>query len=224
MRGPAPRTAWRAPDQLGRAVRLEDARGRYIEVLKASLPRGMTLDGLKIVVDCANGAAYGVAPKVLWELGAEVIEIGTQPERLQHQRPLRLDRARGDARRGARARRRPRHRARRRRRSHRPGGRARRDHRRRPDAGAARPELADATACCAATAWSRPSMSNLGLERHLRGPRAAPAPHPGRRSLRGRADARAPATISAASSRATSSCPTSRPPATACSPRCRCSR
>ncbi len=67
------------PGQLGRAVRLEGARGRYIEVLKASLPRGMTLNGLKIVIDCANGAAYGVAPKVLWELGAEVIELGTNP-------------------------------------------------------------------------------------------------------------------------------------------------
>ncbi|HSA80507.1 MAG TPA: phosphoglucosamine mutase, partial [Geminicoccaceae bacterium] len=68
-----------APSQLGRAVRLEGARGRYIEALKASLPRGMTLNGLKIVIDCANGAAYGVAPKVLWELGAEVIELGTSP-------------------------------------------------------------------------------------------------------------------------------------------------
>jgi phosphoglucosamine mutase len=67
------------PSQLGRAVRLEGARGRYIEALKASLPRGMTLNGLKIVIDCANGAAYGVAPKVLWELGAEVIEVGTSP-------------------------------------------------------------------------------------------------------------------------------------------------
>ena len=50
-----------------------------MEALKASLPRGMTLEGLKIVIDCANGAAYGVAPKLLWELGAEVIELGTQP-------------------------------------------------------------------------------------------------------------------------------------------------
>ena len=60
-------------------MRLEGARGRYIEALKASLPRGMTLNGLKIVIDCANGAAYGVAPKVLWELGADVIELGTRP-------------------------------------------------------------------------------------------------------------------------------------------------
>ena len=68
-----------SPDRLGRAVRLEGARGRYMEALKASVPRGMSLDGLKIVVDCANGAAYGVAPKLLWELGAEVIELGTNP-------------------------------------------------------------------------------------------------------------------------------------------------
>jgi phosphoglucosamine mutase len=68
-----------APEKLGRAVRLEGSRERYIEALKATLPRGMTLNGLKIVVDCANGAAYGAAPKVLWELGADVIEIGTGP-------------------------------------------------------------------------------------------------------------------------------------------------
>jgi phosphoglucosamine mutase len=78
MRGPAD-AGLAAPSQLGRAVRLEGARGRYIEALKASLPRGMTLNGLKIVIDCANGAAYGVAPKVLWELGADVIELGTSP-------------------------------------------------------------------------------------------------------------------------------------------------
>jgi phosphoglucosamine mutase len=68
------------PDKLGRAVRLEGARDRYIEALKASLARGITLNGLRIVVDCAHGAAYGVAPKLLWELGAEVIEIGTTPD------------------------------------------------------------------------------------------------------------------------------------------------
>ena len=68
-----------APDLLGRAVRMDGGRERYIEALKATLPRGMTLSGLRIVVDCAHGAAYAVAPKLLWELGAEVIEIGTQP-------------------------------------------------------------------------------------------------------------------------------------------------
>ena len=57
--------------QLGRAWRIDDAPGRYIEVVKSSFPKGLSLDGLKVVVDCANGAAYKVAPTVLWELGAE---------------------------------------------------------------------------------------------------------------------------------------------------------
>jgi phosphoglucosamine mutase len=68
------------PARLGRAVRLDDAAGRYIEAVKNSLPRGLRLDGLKIVVDCANGAAYRVAPTVLWELGAEVIPVGVTPD------------------------------------------------------------------------------------------------------------------------------------------------
>jgi phosphoglucosamine mutase len=67
-------------EALGRAVRLEDARGRYIEFVKNSFPKGLTLDGLKIVVDCAHGAAYRVAPTVLEELGAEVIAIGVEPD------------------------------------------------------------------------------------------------------------------------------------------------
>jgi phosphoglucosamine mutase len=69
-----------APDRLGRAVRLDDAAGRYIEVAKASFPRGKRLDDLRIVVDCAHGAAYRVAPTVLWELGAEVIPLGVAPD------------------------------------------------------------------------------------------------------------------------------------------------
>jgi phosphoglucosamine mutase len=69
-----------APAQLGRANRLDDAAGRYIEAAKASFPRGLRLDGLKIVVDCANGAAYRVAPTVLWELGATVIRTGVEPD------------------------------------------------------------------------------------------------------------------------------------------------
>ena len=68
------------PARLGRASRLEDAPGRYIEAAKASFPRGQTLDGLRIVVDCAHGAGYRVAPTVLWELGAEVIPIGVAPD------------------------------------------------------------------------------------------------------------------------------------------------
>jgi phosphoglucosamine mutase len=68
-----------SPDALGRAQRLEDAQGRYIEFAKNTFPRGLTLDGLKVVVDCANGAAYRVAPTVLWELGADVVQIGVRP-------------------------------------------------------------------------------------------------------------------------------------------------
>jgi len=68
------------PGRLGRASRLDDAPGRYIEAAKASFPRGRTLEGLRIVVDCAHGAAYKVAPTVLWELGAEVVPIGVAPD------------------------------------------------------------------------------------------------------------------------------------------------
>ncbi len=76
-----------APDlagsaELGRASRMEDATGRYIEYVKNTFPRGLRLDGLKIVVDCANGAAYKVAPKVLYELGADVVPVGVSPDGL----------------------------------------------------------------------------------------------------------------------------------------------
>ncbi len=66
--------------KLGRASRMEDAGGRYIEFAKNTFPRGLRLDGMKIVVDCAHGAAYKVAPTVLWELGAEVIRVGVAPD------------------------------------------------------------------------------------------------------------------------------------------------
>ena len=69
-----------APSRLGRAKRLDDAQGRYTEYVKQTFPRGLRLDGLKIVVDCANGAAYKVAPDVLWELGAEVSPVGVGPD------------------------------------------------------------------------------------------------------------------------------------------------
>ncbi|MEJ2121901.1 MAG: phosphoglucosamine mutase [Alphaproteobacteria bacterium] len=65
--------------QLGRVKRLDDAAGRYIEFVKATFPKDRTLEGLKIVVDCANGAAYRVAPTVLWELGADVIPMAVEP-------------------------------------------------------------------------------------------------------------------------------------------------
>ncbi len=69
-----------APSRLGRATRMPDAEGRYIEAVKAAVPRGLTLESLRIVVDCAHGAAYKVAPTVLWELGAEVVSIGVAPD------------------------------------------------------------------------------------------------------------------------------------------------
>ncbi|MBC2664332.1 phosphoglucosamine mutase [Novosphingobium flavum] len=65
--------------EIGRARRIDDARGRYIHAVKASLPENVRLDGLKIVVDCANGAAYQVAPSAIWELGAEIHAIGVNP-------------------------------------------------------------------------------------------------------------------------------------------------
>ncbi|TPG41144.1 phosphoglucosamine mutase [Sphingomonas koreensis] len=64
---------------IGRARRVEDARGRYIHFAKSTFPASLRLDGLKVVVDCAHGAAYQVAPSALWELGAEVIAIGVEP-------------------------------------------------------------------------------------------------------------------------------------------------
>jgi len=68
-----------ASADIGRARRVEDAKGRYIHFAKSTFPEHLRLDGLKIVVDCANGAAYQVAPSALWELGADVIAIGTTP-------------------------------------------------------------------------------------------------------------------------------------------------
>ncbi len=71
-----------APEMIGRAKRIEDARGRYVHFAKSTFPEKLRLDGLKIVVDCANGAAYHVAPDALWELGAEVISLGVNPNGL----------------------------------------------------------------------------------------------------------------------------------------------
>lgn len=68
-----------AAEKLGRAQRLENAAGRYIEYAKNTFPKQLRLDGLKVVVDCANGAAYKTAPAVLWELGAEVVPVGVTP-------------------------------------------------------------------------------------------------------------------------------------------------
>jgi phosphoglucosamine mutase len=68
------------PTRIGRVTRIDDGRGRYMEFAKTTFPRGQRLDGLKVVVDCANGAAYRTAPQVLWELGAEVIPVGVTPD------------------------------------------------------------------------------------------------------------------------------------------------
>jgi len=68
------------PPRLGRAKRLDDAKGRYTEYVKQTFPKRLSLEGLKIVVDCANGAAYKVAPEVLWELGADVVPVGVEPD------------------------------------------------------------------------------------------------------------------------------------------------
>jgi phosphoglucosamine mutase len=67
------------PEDIGRAKRVDEEGGRYVEFVKSTLPKNMSLHGLKIVLDCANGAAYKVAPKILWELGAQVISIGIDP-------------------------------------------------------------------------------------------------------------------------------------------------
>ncbi len=69
-----------APDRVGKATRIDDATGRYIVFLKNTFPTNLTLDGLRVVVDCANGAAYKVAPSVLRELGAEVFTLGDDPD------------------------------------------------------------------------------------------------------------------------------------------------
>ena len=69
-----------AADKMGRAKRIDDAGPRYIEFAKATLPRRLNLDGVRVVLDCANGAAYKTAPVVLWELGADVKELGVSPD------------------------------------------------------------------------------------------------------------------------------------------------
>ncbi len=76
--GPRPAS----PKSIGRAKRIDDGRFRYQERVKSTLPHGLRLDGMKVVVDCANGAAYKTAPEVLWELGAEVIPVGVAPNGL----------------------------------------------------------------------------------------------------------------------------------------------
>ena len=68
-----------APTELGRVARVDDSQARYVEIAKATFPRRLSLAGLRVVIDCANGAAYKVAPVVLYELGAEVVKVGVEP-------------------------------------------------------------------------------------------------------------------------------------------------
>jgi len=67
------------PENIGHAKRIDEGRHRYVEFIKGTIPAGNRLDGLKVVVDCANGAAYRAAPEALWELGAEVVKVGVEP-------------------------------------------------------------------------------------------------------------------------------------------------
>ena len=135
------------PKTLGRVVRIDEAPARYVEIVKATFPQPPDAErACGSSIDCANGAAYKVAPTALYELGAEVIPVGVTPERLQHQRGVRLDPSGHDRRGGAAIPRRHRHRAGRRRR---PAGDLRRegpDRRRRPDHGADRRVLGRAGA------------------------------------------------------------------------------
>ncbi len=75
-----PGAARAAPADLGRVRRLDDALGRYLEFAKKAFPNSLRLDGLRVVIDCANGAGYKVAPQALWELGAEILPIGVEPD------------------------------------------------------------------------------------------------------------------------------------------------
>ena len=208
---------------LGRAKRIDGVQDRYIEFAKRTLPRNLSLEGLRVVVDCANGAGYRVAPEALRELDAEVISDRGRARRLQHQSRVRLDRAGGALPEGEGNARRYRHRARWRRRPRAHRRRARAHRRWRPAAGGDRRELEG----------GRPP----GQARHRRDRDVQSRPRTlSRRIWEFRSRARrsatatcsstcaATATMSAASRRATSFSPITPPPATACSPRCRCWR
>ena len=129
------------PARIGRATRIDDGRGRYMEFAKTTFPRGQRLDGLKVVVDCANGAAYRTAPEVLWELGAEVVPIGVEPDGFNINAGCGSTHTEAAVAAVRRARRRPRHQPRRRRRPGDDHRRDRRGRRRRPVHGADRRPL-----------------------------------------------------------------------------------
>ena len=207
---------------LGRAKRIDGVKDRYIEFAKRTLPKNLSLDGLRVVIDCANGAAYRVAPEALWELGAEVISLGVDPDGFN------INKDCG---------------------STEPDALARKVREMRADIGIALDGDADRVVivdelghivdgdqmlAVIAESWnedgrlSKPGivstvMSNLGFERYLRklglrwsARRSATATCSSRCASRG--------STSAASRRGTSSCPTTPRPATALSRRCRCWR
>ncbi len=126
---------------LGRAKRIDGVQDRYIEFAKRTLPRNLSLDGLRVVIDCANGAAYQVAPDALWELGAEVIKFGVEPDGFNINKDCGSTEPGALAGQGARGARRHRHRARRRRRPAARCRRARPRRRRRPAHGGDRRKL-----------------------------------------------------------------------------------
>ena len=126
---------------LGRARRIDGVHDRYIEFAKRTLPRELSLDGLRVVIDCAHGAAYKVVPEALWELGADVVAIGVEPDGFNINKECGSTAPEALAKQGARDARRYRHRARRRRRSRHPGRRARPCRRRRPAARGDRAKL-----------------------------------------------------------------------------------
>ena len=176
--------------ELGRAKRIDGVHDRYIEFAKRTLPRNLSLEGLRVVIDCANGAAYRVAPEALWELGADVISIGVEPDGFNINREC-----------GSTA----------------PDALCRKVREMRADIGIAldgdadrvvivdeQGHLVDGDQLLAviAESWledgrlAKPGvvatvMSNLGLERHLQSLKLSTRAHAGRRPLRARAHARA---------------------------------
>ena len=154
---------------IGRATRVDGVRDRYIEFAKRTLPRELSLEGLRVVVDCANGAAYKVAPEALWELGADVIAIGDEPNGFNINLECGSTNTGSAAPQGARDARRHRHCARRRRRPRHHRRRAGARHRRRPDHGASSRSRGKSMGKLTGGGIVATVMSNLGLERYLGG-------------------------------------------------------
>ena len=174
---------------LGRARRIDDVQARYIEYAKRTLSRDVSLDGLRVVVDCANGAAYKVAPEALWELGAEVIQIGVEPNGLNINFEVGSTAPEALSAQGARDAGGYRHRARRRRRPDDPHRREGPSDRRRPGDGGDRRAVARRGPVVEARR-GRHGDVEPGARAASGWPRALARAHRGRRPLRDRAHAR----------------------------------